>query len=142
MEKYTDLDIINDAIDFLSQLQNKPVMTIIEMETPTEAGGGVMHTKMKYFGSSQYIKNSKMIRTLQAVNVEGNYLGIDVKNIRELRVFWNYSKYKLPQNLRDSLLFYPEPESAPDDEGTRALTNVGKLTPPPVRKISIRGKND
>lgn len=42
MEKYTDLDTINDAIDFLSQLQNKPVMTIIEMETPTEAGGGVL----------------------------------------------------------------------------------------------------
>lgn len=119
MEKYTDTDIINDVIDYLSQLQNRPFMTIIEMETSTEAGGRVMHTGMKFYASSQYIKDNKMIRTLQATDLDGDYLGVDVKNILELHVDWDHEKHIIP----DSLLKNP-------------LLKKVRFTAPPQRKVT------
>lgn len=79
---------------------------------------------MKYFASSQYIKNNKMIRTLRAVNVEGDILDVGVKNIRELHVYWDHLKYNVPHYLLDPLLKYPAPVA---DGETIALTNAGML---------------
>jgi hypothetical protein len=138
MERYTDTDIINDAIDFIRTLPDfmRPLLTI--WETPPK---GYVHEGMRYFNSFTIIRNDKMIRTLQIVNLGGAHLAVEVKDIKELHVSWNYSKYKLPQNLRHPLLFYRTQAFAAMKKESK-LTPPPELTPPPVRKISIGGKND
>lgn len=138
MEKYKDTDIINDAIDFMRSLSNKPLLTVWVTET---SSNGWVYEGMKYYSSSTVIEDNKMVRTL---NLDGEHLVVEVKNIKELHVFWDHSKYKLPQYLLDPVVNYP----APADGETVVLTNAGmqatmkkkpKLTAPPLRKISIGG---
>jgi len=164
MERYTDTDIINDAIDFLSIIpdEDKPVLTVWEAVIKASSAvfgtpkGSIIHEGMRYFASSTGIINDKMVRTLQTYDLNGNYLNVNVKNIWELHVYWDHLKYRVPQNLRDPLLVYLEPKTnagatvtdkavtdkavtdkAVTDKAQPSLLEKPKLTAPLLRKISI-----
>lgn len=136
MKIYSDGDIINDVIDFLMGIPagDQPILTV--WVTPPSR----IHEGMKYFSSNTKIHGidttaNVLIRTLQTKNLDGFDITTDTRLIRELHVYWDFTKYDVPDDLlKDPLLTYPKGYIPPEKKIKKRKVH---FVAPPQRRVKI-----
>ena len=137
MKIYKDTDIINDVIDFLMGIPvgDQPILTVW-VRPPN-----IIHEGMKYYSSNTKILGTDnttakiMIRALQTKNLDGYDITTDTRLIRELHVYWNFTKYDVPDELlKDPLLTYPKGYIPPEKKIKKRKVH---FVAPPQRRVKI-----